>query len=139
MSLLECHYAECRGALPALSTLVRAGKAVAYPNVESHKGPTWVGSNLAIKYLKRMGKMLSIKVHVLWLCFKAIMPAAATHDSHSVYAIVLGLDTLGGTTEIGSFLFLSCRPRWPRQVRKAISYHNIAGIIVLNFTNVNTA
>ena len=51
--------------------------------------------------------MLSIKVHVLWLRFKAIMPAAATHDSYYVYYIVLGLDTLGGTTEIGSFLFFT--------------------------------
>jgi len=34
---------------------------------------------------------------------------------------LLDLATLDGATQIGSFLFASCRPRWPRQVRKAIS------------------
>ncbi len=29
---------------------------------------------------------------------------------------VLALATLGGATQIGSFLFMSCHPRWPRQV-----------------------
>jgi hypothetical protein len=38
---------------------------------------------------------------------------------------------------------LLCHPRWPGQVRKAISYHDIAGIlagiIALNFAYVNIA
>ncbi len=33
-------------------------------------------------------------------------------------ATVLALATLGDTTQIGSFLFMSRRPRWPRKVRK---------------------
>jgi hypothetical protein len=39
----------------------------------------------------------------------SIMQAAAT-------LIVLALATLGDVTQIGLFLFMSLRPRWPRQV-----------------------
>ncbi len=60
---------------------------------------------------------------------------------------VLALTTLGNTIQIGSFLFTSCPPRWPRKVRKMLYMygmwcnitHDIAGIITLNFANVNTA
>ncbi len=51
-----------------------------------------------------------------------------------IYAIVLALATLGGTTEIGSFLFLSHRPRWPRQVQSHVA---VVGIIAINFANEN--
>jgi hypothetical protein len=37
--------------------------------------------------------------------------------------------------EIETILSVSCRPRWPRQVRKTISQHDITG--VTNLTNVN--
>jgi hypothetical protein len=44
--------------------------------------------------------------------FMVISPETATRDSHYLLALV----TLGSATEIGSFLFVSRRPRWPRQV-----------------------
>jgi hypothetical protein len=62
--------------------------------------------------------------------------ATATCDSH---IIILALATLGDSTQIGSFLFMSCRPRWPRKVRKVCIVCAISGIITLNFPNVNTA
>jgi len=43
-----------------------------------------------------------------------IFPATMTCDSDT---LVLALATLGEATEIGSFLFRSCCPRWPRQLQ----------------------
>ena len=46
------------------------------------------------------------------------------------------LATLGGATQIGSFLFMSCRPRWPRQVQSCVAD---ADVIALNFVNEKMA
>ena len=46
----------------------------------------------------------------------------------AIFPLVLALATLGSVTQIGSFLFVSHHPRWPRQGRKAISCHDIADI-----------
>jgi hypothetical protein len=43
------------------------------------------------------------------------MQVTATRDSHNL----LALATLGGVTEIGSFQFMLCHPRWLRQVSSA--------------------
>jgi hypothetical protein len=55
----------------------------------------------------------------------------------------LALATLGGLTQIGSLIFFVVPPKVARASKKAISYHNIAGIlagiIALNFDNVNIA
>jgi hypothetical protein len=58
----------------------------------------------------------------------AIMPATATH-------IVLALATLGDATQIGLFLFMLLRPRWPRQVSNDCHCHRHYPI---TFANVNT-
>ncbi len=47
----------------------------------------------------------------------AIMPAiTAAIMQAKVTLIALSLATLGNVTQIGLFLFISLRPRWPRQV-----------------------
>ncbi len=51
--------------------------------------------------------LLKTCLHLQRLCINA-----GNSDTH----YWLALATLGGTTEIGSFLFMTCRPRWPRQV-----------------------
>ncbi len=69
------------------------------------------------------------------------MLVTVTRDIHYVYAIILAWATLGGMTEIGSFLFLLCCPRWPRQVssdcRVLLSHAAVSGIIMLTFANGN--
>jgi hypothetical protein len=57
----------------------------------------------------------------------AIMPATATH-------IVLALATLGDATQIGLFLFMLLRPRWPKQVSNDCHCHRHYPV---TFANVN--
>jgi hypothetical protein len=45
---------------------------------------------------------------------------------------VLALATLGGVTQVESFLFMLHHPRWPRQIQSHIP---VIGLIVLHFTN----
>ncbi len=51
-----------------------------------------------------------------WGSLLAKLLVIATYTSH---VTSLALTSKGGITQIGSFLFLSCCPRWTRQVRKA--------------------
>jgi len=57
--------------------------------------------------------------------FPAISPATVTHDSH----YLLALATLGDMTQIGSFLFMSYCPRWPRQVQ--VCYYHVSLALAL--------
>jgi hypothetical protein len=60
---------------------------------------------------------------------------------------VLALATLVDMTQIGSRWIKNTTTNilgydhfyWPRQVRKAISHHNMDGVIALNFANGNIA
>ncbi len=56
---------------------------------------------------------LFIKLYLHWWFFKAITPTTAIRDSH--YCTFLA--TLGGTTQIGSFLFLGCMHRDCRKLQ----------------------
>jgi hypothetical protein len=71
------------------------------------------------------------------------MPMTITYVSHYVYAIVLALATLGGATEIGSFLFMLRLPRCPIEVssdcRVSLLLVAVASIIALTFANGNMA
>ncbi len=75
--------------------------------------------------------------------FKAIMLATMTHNSHYLYAIELALAPLGGVTEIGSFLFMSHHPIWPRQLSSdchvSLLSVTVTSVITLTFANGNTA
>ncbi len=86
--------------------------------------------------LATLSNMTKIKAHVHWQCLYKIMPAISERD-------IAFLNCLGCMTQIGSFLFMSHRSRWPRQVQWWLSCVAVAGIIVdifaLNFANVNTA
>ncbi len=41
--------------------------------------------------------------------------------------------------EIETILSVSCCPRWPRQEQQGVSLVAVAGIMAINFANVNTA
>ncbi len=65
----------------------------------------------------------------------AITLVTMTRDSD---ALVLALATLGKATEIGSFLFKSCLPRWPRQVQSCDCCMSLTLMVMLtNVANVN--
>jgi hypothetical protein len=51
--------------------------------------------------------------HLHWRSLLEKQLATATRNSHVTATVVLALVTLGGMTQIGIFLFTSCRPRWP--------------------------
>jgi hypothetical protein len=53
----------------------------------------------------------SKSVFLHWRHLLVKLSATAICNSH---VTVLALDTLGDATQIGSFLFGSCHPRWPR-------------------------
>jgi hypothetical protein len=55
-----------------------------------------------------------LRLIYIGVVFTMILLAAATRDSH----YFLALATLGDATEIGSFLFMWCCPRRPRQVQE---------------------
>jgi hypothetical protein len=61
--------------------------------------------------------------HLHWRSLLEKQSATATRNSVVTVTVVLALVTLGGMTQIGFFLFTSCRPRWPRQERKVGHYH----------------
>jgi len=68
----------------------------------------------------------------------------ATHTAVTLGSkTVLALDTLGSMTRNKTILFVWSCPKWPRQVQwwlLCVSVIGIiAGIIALNFANVNTA
>ncbi len=56
--------------------------------------------------------------------------------SATVTDYVLALATLGGVTQIGSFLFVQCHPRWSKQVQLSVA---VARVIALKFANGNAA
>jgi hypothetical protein len=59
-------------------------------------------------------KMTALKVRLHWRCF--FLQRYCRQQQHANHYLP-ALATLGDATQIGSFLFLSCRPRWPRQVQ----------------------
>jgi hypothetical protein len=59
--------------------------------------------------------------------FRHLKIAFLIHDGNvfkantlATVTIALALAILGSATEIGSFLFLSCRSRWPKQVQSCV-------------------
>jgi hypothetical protein len=78
--------------------------------------------------------------HLHWRHLLAKLLATVTRNSN---VTVLALATLYGAIQIGLFLFISHRPRWPRQVsgdcRMSLSRVTVVGIITLTFVNGNTS
>jgi hypothetical protein len=54
------------------------------------------------------------KLRIIYIGERYVITPAITQATTTL--IVLALATLGDTTQIGLFLFMSLRPKWPRQV-----------------------
>jgi hypothetical protein len=103
--------------------------------------------NVAFKYNKFFKNFKKVKPYLHLRCFLWIVyigKVCKENRQQQQYETVLALATLGDTTtQMGLFLFILLRPRWPRQVSSdclvSLLHVTVTNIIMLTFANWNTA
>ncbi len=106
----QCHYADCHGAIRDALTLKDVFPLSKFSVITPS---TLTCDRERIITIFVTSPKVAKGSFSLVMFFTAILPVTATRNSH----YLLALATLSDLTQIGSFLFMSCRPRWPRQVQ----------------------